>query len=138
MAELFDTLGKLIVLLFQLVGELGLLALHWWAVLLWFAWWLWGVNWQKVWPFLARGAWVPFALLVVLVALVWSQIAPSSWTILGALTLPNFWWQLLATSALAGIALFCGWLQGVMGWTPADMPVDPPAHVEAGHGHTHP
>jgi len=136
--DILKTLWQLLENLGTLVYEL--IALGWPYILLivWVVWWLWGVNWQKVWPFLARGAWVPFALLVVLVALVWSQIAPSSWTILGAFTLPNFWWQLLATSGLAGIALFCGWLQGVMGWTPSDVPVDPPAHVEAGHGHTHP
>jgi hypothetical protein len=134
-ADLFDTLLKLILVLRDLAGQLGALALHWWLVLLWIAWWLWGVNWQKAWPVLSRGAWIPFALVVVLAALAWSQIAPSTGIFLGTFTLPNFWWQLGAVAALAATALFCGWLQGFMHWTPEDVPVDPPAEVEHGHGH---
>lgn len=133
--ELLDTLWQLVLVLIRLVSELGALALHWWLVLFWVAWWLWGVNWQKAWPVLARGAWVPVVLLVLIAALAWSRIMPSQWTVAGAITLPNFWWQLGAVSGLACVALFCGWFQGVMGWTPADVEVDPPAQVEHGHGH---
>ena len=137
MSELFDTLLKLVLVLRDLTGQLGALALHWWFVLLWIAWWLWGVNWHKAWPVLSRGAWMPFALVVVVAALAWSQIAPSTSTVLGTLTLPNFWWQLGACAALGATALFCGWLQGLMHWTPADVAVDPPAEVEHGHAHGH-
>ena len=133
MGELFDTLAQLITVLLKLVGELGALALHWWFILLWIAWWLWGVNWHKAWPVLARGAYVPLALLVVLAALAWSQIAPSTGIFAGVITLPNFWWQLVACAGLAATALFCGWLQGILRWSSADIPVDPPAHVEHGH-----
>jgi hypothetical protein len=136
-AELFDTLVKLGSVLLDLVGQLGSLALHWWVVLLWIAWWLWGVNWHKAWPVLSRGAWIPLALVVVLAGLIWSQIAPSTRIFLGVVTLPNFWWQLGASAALAATALFCGWLQGIMGWTPAEVAVDPPAHAHHGHGHAH-
>jgi hypothetical protein len=136
-ADLFDTLWQLLLLIVKLIGELGSLALHWWVVLLWFAWWLWAVNWQKAWPVLARGAWAPFVLLIVLAALAWSQIAPSSGTFLGMLTLPNFWWQLGAVTFLACTALLCGWLQGLLGWTPTDVAIDPPVVVEHGHGHAH-
>src|SRR5262245_35774402 len=74
---------------------------------LWLAWWVWGVNWQRAWAFLAQGAWVPLVLLVVLSALVWSQIAPTNYSFLGFTTLANFWWQLGAASLLAATALFC-------------------------------
>ena len=135
MAELFETLWQLLLVLFKLVGDLGSLALHWWLVLLWFAWWLWAVNWQKAWPILARGAWMPLVLLIILVALAWSRIDPSSRIFLGVLNLPNFWWQLCATGLLALSALLCGWIQGLFRWTPIDVAVDPPAHAEPGHAH---
>jgi hypothetical protein len=135
--HLIQALEQLILALGQLLGVLGGLLLQWWLVLLWIAWWLWGVNWQKAWPVLARGAWAPLVLVVMLVALVWSQIAPGSSNFLGLVSLPNFWWQLTATGLLAATALFCGWLQGVMNWTPEDVPVDPPAPVEHAHGHGH-
>ena len=75
---------------------------------------------------------------VIIAALVWSQIAPSSLN-LGFTRVPNFWWQLGGTSLLAGIALFCGWLQGVMGCMPADVPIYPGgATADDTHGHEHP
>jgi hypothetical protein len=97
----------------------------------WVAWWLWGVNWVKAWDWLARGAWVAVVLLVVLAALVWSRVAPVHDPVPAGL---NFWWQLGGTTILACLALFCGWLQGVMGWMPAEIPTYP---AEATHDDTH-
>jgi hypothetical protein len=111
-----------------------------WALLIaWVAWWLWAVNWVKAWAWLARGAWVAVVLLVIVGALVWSQIGAHDLS-LGFTRVPNFWWQLVATSLLAGIALLCGWLQGVAGWMPADVPIYPAedAHDDDTHGHEHP
>jgi hypothetical protein len=104
----------------------------------WVAWWLWAVNWVHAWDWLARGAWVAVLLLVFLGALVWSRIDPKELD-LTFTRLPNFWWQLGGTAVLACIALFCGWLQGVAGWMPADIPIYPadPTHDETG-GHEHP
>jgi ABC-type nickel/cobalt efflux system permease component RcnA len=105
---------------------LGLLLL-----LAWVAWWLWGVNWVTAWDWLGRGAWVAVVLLVIVAALVWSRIAP--------VAVGNFWRQLVGTTFLACLALFCGWLQGVMGWTPAEIPVYPAgATHDDTHGHEHP
>src|SRR5216683_3013877 len=52
---------------------------HWnWLLLTaWLAWWLWGVNWKQAWAVLAQGAWLPVLLLMIVGALVWSQISPS-------------------------------------------------------------
>lgn len=112
---------------------LGLLLL-----IAWVAWWLWGVNWVKAWDWLARGAWVAVVLLVILGALVLSQIASYPLNLRVA-EVPNFWWQLGGTTILACIALFCGWLQGVMGWMPSEIPTYPPdaTHDDA-RGHEHP
>jgi hypothetical protein len=134
--------------LWDIVVGVGLLlrwllyvALAWSLTIAWVAWWLWGVNWVKARAALAQGAWVPVLLLIVLGALAWSQIAPRDLS-LGFLSLPNFWWQLGAVGLLAAFTLFLGWLQGVMGWTPEEVPIYPEGgeeghHGDAHHGHAH-
>jgi hypothetical protein len=112
------------------------LVLAWALLIAWVAWWLGGVNWNKAWAALAQGAWVPVVLFVVVGAMVWSQLAPSSLS-LGFTSVPNFWWQFGGVALLAGGTLFLGWLQGAMGWTPPEVPVEP-ADPEHTHGHEHP
>jgi hypothetical protein len=137
MAEPWQTIVQIIIdlgrLLLALVQFLG----HWLLLIAWVAWWLGGAKWKKLWPTLAQGAWAPVVLLCVLAALVWSQIAPSSYNLLGVTVIPNFWWQLGAVGLIAGLALFCGWLQGVFGWTPPEISVEPAAHGGHDHGHGH-
>ena len=85
-----------------------------------------------------RGFWVGVVLLVFIGALVWSKIAPGALS-LGFTELPNFWWHLIGAALLACLALFCGWLQGVLGWMPADVPIYPEsATADDTHGHEHP
>ncbi len=93
---------------------------------LWIVWWLLGVNWQKLWPVLARGGWAPAVLLFVMGAVVWSRLQP--W---------RFVWQLGVAAALAVLALFCGWLQPRIRATPAEISLEPPAAADEGHGHAH-
>jgi hypothetical protein len=131
--QFFYHLGQVFVLLGQGLGELSAAFPLWPLVLVWIAWWLGAVNWKKVWPVLAHGGWAPTALLVVIVALAWSRLAPATWD-LGPRQVPNFWWQFVAVSLGAATALFCGWLQGVIGTHPLEVNLDPPA---AGHGHEH-
>jgi hypothetical protein len=108
------------------------------GVLLWCAFWLWAVNWKKVWPVLSQGGWAPVVLLVIVSALVWSQIAPGIYDVFGLFTLSNFWAHLVAGAVLAALALFFGWLQGVLGYTPAEINLEPPvAHHHHGHHHGH-
>jgi hypothetical protein len=115
---------------------------RWWTLVLellllggWIAWWLCAVNWVKAWDWLARGAWVAVLLLVFLGALVWSRIEVDEFD-LGFTRVPNFWWQFVGTALLACLALFCGWLQGILGWMPADIPIYPPEEPHAeDHGH---
>jgi hypothetical protein len=128
--------------LWQLVNNLGTLlvyligyALHWALLIAWLAWWLWGVNWSRAWPVLARGGWAVVVLLWVVGALVWSQLAPSTCHCLGFTTVPNFWWQLGATGLLLAATILCGWLQGVFGWQPADIDLEPVATGANGRDH---
>jgi hypothetical protein len=105
-----------------------------WA--LWVVFWLCCVNWKKAWPVLAQGGWAPVVLLLFISAEVWSRIAPGACGCLGFMIVPNFWWQLGFVCTLAAIALFCGWLQSLTGWSPVEVSVEP-APVAHGHGHDH-
>jgi hypothetical protein len=125
--DVLATLWKLVVVLSTLTVDLLWLALIWSLLLAWVAWWTFAVNWEKTWKFLAQGAWVPLLMLCVGGAFVWSRIAPSKFNLLDLIVVPNFWWQVLGVGTLLGLTLFCGWLQGVFGWTPAEVRLEPPA-----------
>jgi hypothetical protein len=101
--------------------------LRWSILIAWLAWWLCGVNWARVWPVLAQGAWLGVVLLNLIAALVWSQMEPSSCDCLGLLTVGNFWWQLGAVGLLTALTLFCGWLQGALSWAPPEIALEPVA-----------
>jgi len=107
-------------------------------VLLWMAFWLLAVDWRKVWPVLAQGAWAPCVLLGLIVATAWSRMDPGGCNCLPFTTIPTFWWQLGAVATLASLALFAGWLQGQWNYTPPEMPIEPPVEHDHGHGsHSH-
>ncbi len=102
-------------------------SLPWLPAGLWCAWWLWGVNWKHAWHVLSGGGWVGVLLLTFLSALAWSRVFPRP--------VANFWWHLGASTGLVLAALFCGWLQGVLGWQPAEVSFDPPADDHGHHAH---
>jgi hypothetical protein len=128
--DLGHTLGRLLY-------EAGAVFPLWPLLVVWVAWWLLAVNWRKTWPVLAQGGWAPVVLLVLMTALVWSRLAPGELTWVNGTSVPNYWWQLLGVSLLALSALFCGWLQGVLGWVPPEISVEPPAAPAHGHDHGH-
>jgi len=137
LASVFQGLWQIVLDLLSLAVQLLSLGMAWSLLIAWVAWWLLGVNWTKVWPVLARGAWAPVVLLIMTSALVWSRIAPSDCSCLGFATIPNYWWQLGAVSLLASVTLFCGWLQGLLHWAPEEINLDPPAPSAHGHAHGH-
>ena len=132
---IFQSIWDIVLNVGALAVQLLALAMQWSLLIAWVAWWLWGVNWTKTWPVLARGAWVPLVLLMFVAAQVWSHIAPSQLSLVIA-TIPNFWWQLLAVGLLVAVAFFCGWLQGLCHWAPPEMNLDPPV-IDPSHGHAH-
>jgi hypothetical protein len=135
LVTVFQSLWLIVLALWDFVVQLLELAMSWSLLIAWVAWWLGGVNWKKTWPVLARGAWAPLVLLLVVSALVWSRIAPAQLD-LGLAAVPNFWWQLGAVVLLASITLLCGWLQGLLGWAPPEISLEPSAH-DPSHGHAH-
>jgi len=123
LVQLLDILSSLVTAVGELILWLGRLVFTNWLLIVWIAWWLWGVNWNKTWQVLARGAWVPVALLMVVTALVWSEMTQGT----------GFLWRFGEVCLVAAVTLFCGWLQGVFGWTPAEIDVEP----RAGAAHDH-
>jgi hypothetical protein len=117
-----------------LTNILGIL-LSWLPLALWVVWWLLAVNWKKAWSALAQGAWLAVLLLMFLTTLVWSYLDPSPLTLAGAGSIPAFWWRLGCVCALTLVALFCGWLQGTLGWTPPEIELEPAEAHADGHGH---
>jgi len=95
-------------------------------VVLFVAWWLWGVNWRRAWPVLAEGGWLPLVLVGIMAAFAWSRISPSTAIVFGFLAVPNLLWQLGAVGLLIGLVLFCGWLQTRVGWYPPEVSLEPP------------
>ena len=80
----------------------------------------------------------PLTVLAVAGALVWSQIAPSTYALFGLFTVPNFWWQLGGVGLLVLLTLFCGFVQGAYNWSPAEVEIEPPAEDHGhDHGHSH-
>jgi hypothetical protein len=128
MMEFWDTLWQLIVNLATLAGLVLGLAQHWLLLIVWVVWWLFAVDGRQARAVLARGAWAPAVLILLVAAFVWSRIAPTAEA--------NLWWQLGVVSGLAALALLCGWLQGVLGIVPAPVLVEPV--VPHGPGHEHP
>jgi hypothetical protein len=129
-------LGELVQQLWSLLRLLWELVLPLLPVLLWLAFWLFAVDWRKLWPVLAQGAWAPCVLLGLIIATAWSRIAPSECDCLRFATIPNFWWQLGGVSTLAALALFAGWLQSQWHYQPPEIAIEPPP-PEHGHAHGH-
>jgi hypothetical protein len=131
--NVWELLKDVFVNLGLVLAYLVLWVLRWSLVIAWFAWWLWCVNWTKAWPILRQGGWAVVVLLVLTASLVWAQVAPDQCTCLGFVVVPNFWWQLGAVSLLTTLTLFCGWLQGVFGWAPSEISLDPAEEGTSGH-----
>jgi hypothetical protein len=91
------------------------------------------VNWKKLRPVLSLGAWTAVVLIVLVSGVVWARLDPRdlSWP---GFYVPALAWRVSAAVGLFLLALFCGWLQGVIGWTPPEIAVHPP---EPEHGHAH-
>src|SRR5262245_21427217 len=130
--EILQLLWQLILNVFQLLGALLNLAAQWWFVIVWIAWWTFAVNWRKLRPVLSQGAWGPVILLMLIIALAWSRLAPGelSW---GIVVLPNFWWQLAALTVILCFTLLCGVLQDVLGVVPPELNLEPPVSQESEH-----
>jgi hypothetical protein len=135
--EILQTLEHLLLDLGTLIVQFLGLALQWGVLLAWLAWWLLAVNWKKVWPVLAQGAWAPLVLLVFLTAMVWSRLDPVPCRCLDVMTIANFWWQLFGVTLVVGLTFLCGWVQALLGWEPAEVNLEPPTTSDHAHHEAH-
>jgi hypothetical protein len=126
-ADLLQTLEQLVVLLGTLVVQIFELGVQYSLLLVFLAFSLFAINWKKMWPTLAEGAWVGLVLIAILIALVWTMLDPAS----------NFLYRLGGMALVVGAVLFLGWLQGVLRCTPPEISLEPPAGDDHGHGHHH-
>ncbi len=133
--DLITSLWQIVLAFSTLVVQLLSFALQNALVLVWLAWALFAIDWKKTWPILVKGAWIPLVLVVCVTASVWSQLFPREVTFFEAIDVGNFWWQLVVVSFITVLTLLCGWLQGVMGLTPYQIEIDPPAPEAHAHGH---
>lgn len=104
-------------------------------LLVWMAFWFFAADWKSIWPVLTTGADVALALLVILSAMVWSQIYPQPVNLPVLRGMGNFWSHLTAVMGLTGAAFFSGWLQGISGYEPVEVPLETEesSHADAQH-----
>lgn len=116
-------------------GSVATFAISGWLIglLLFFLFFLFAVNWQRLWPILREGGVIPLTLLLVLVALVWSQVAPENVSLFGVASIGNFWWQVVVVGLVSSLACLAGWLQERYSWFPPEIALEP----QGAHGHDH-
>jgi hypothetical protein len=134
--------------LIELCRDLAVLAVSIGRVLLpliplvvWVAYWTFGVNWTKLRAVLLQGGWVGLVLLGFLAVLVWGTVAPPAAGVhqFFGLTLGNFVGKTVLVTALVCIMLLCGSVQlsGACGTLcQFDEPVEQDGHHGA-HGDSH-
>jgi hypothetical protein len=96
-----------------LIVNIGWVLLPLLPLLVWVAFWTFGVNWTKLRAVLLEGGWVGLVLLGFLAVLVWGMVAPplgGAHQFLG-LTLGNFVGKTVLVTALICIMLLCGSVQ---------------------------
>lgn len=137
MEQLLVSLVDVLVAVWGLLLALLAVVVPWTPLIAWLAYWLFAVNWTKLWPVLARGGWIGVVLLGLVMTLVWGMVAPpasGSHFLLG-LTLSNFVGKFVYVTSLLVMMLLCGSVQlsGACGdWIDFSEPAEPEdAHQHA-------
>jgi hypothetical protein len=114
----------------------------WLPVLAWVGFWLFAVNWNKVFPIMWRGGFIGVLLLMFVSVLVWGAVAPpvDGKHVLLTLSVGNYFGKFVYVTMLTCIALLCGsaQLSGAFG-SLTEFPeesVDDHGH-DGDHGHGH-
>ncbi len=121
MEALLDTFGQLIAVLWDLLTILGRLAMPYLALVAWVVFWLFAVDWVKLWQVLRwrSGGWVGVVLIGLLAVLVWGTVSPpeaGTHSFLG-LSVSNYVGKTVYVTTLICIMLLCGSIQlsGLLG-----------------------
>ncbi len=149
MEQLFFSLQKLLTAGWEVGISLFALLIPWTPLIAWVAFWLLAVNWEKLYPVLAKGAVIGVVLIGLMTALVWGLIAPPPDGVhyLFGLRPSNFVGKGIYVTMLMTIMALCGSVQlsGAFGSLfPEDVPDehhgddhhgDDHAHGHANHAH---
>lgn len=139
MEQLLASLVEVAIAVWGLLLAILAVVSPWTPLLMWLAFWLFAVDWSRLWPVLARGGLIGVVLIGLMMTLIWGSIAPptgGSHFILG-LTLSNFVGKFVYVTALLVMMLLCGsaQLSGACGswanFNEPELPEDDHAHAAA-------
>ena len=115
MEVLFDSLIQLLTAVLDVLISLGALLLPWLPLGAWIVFWMFGVNWSKLYPLLRQrwGGWIAVALIGLVMILVWGSIAPptTGFHHVFGLELINYVGKTVYVTALFCIVFLCGFVQ---------------------------
>lgn len=141
MDKLIDSLEKLLAAGWEVFVSLLAFVTPWAPLIAWIAFWLLAVNWEKLYPVLAKGAAIGVVLIGLMTILVWGLIAPPPDGVhhLFGLKVFNFVGKTIYVTMLTTIALLCGSVQlsgacGSLARFPDEEHVDDD-HSHGTHGH---
>jgi hypothetical protein len=139
MHSLDQSLLQLLTALGDVIVALGALLLPFIPLVVWVAYWLFGVNWAKLRVVLLQGGWIGLLLIGFVVVLIWGTVSPpqSGYHHFLGLTVGNFVGKTMLVTTLICIMFLCGSVQlsGFCGsWCQFDEPAaEPAAHADS-HG----
>lgn len=113
MEQLLDSLQKLLGAGWDVVISLLLVVVPWTPLIAWIAFWLLAVNWEKLYPVLAKGGAIGVVLIGLMMILVWGLIAPPEGGVhhLFGLKPSNFVGKTIYVTMLLTIMALCGSVQ---------------------------
>ena len=139
MEQLTKSLLKLLSASWEVVIQLLAVVVPWTPLVAWVAFWLLAVNWQKLYPILAKGGAIGVVLIGLMMILVWGLIAPPSDGVhhLLGLKATNFAGKAIYVTMLMSIMLLCGSVQlsGACGSLVSFPDEEPDGHDHSRSGH---
>ena len=113
MEPLIVSLQNFIVAGWHVITNLLALTVPWAPLIAWVAFWLLAVNWEKLYPVLARGAVIGVLLIGLMMILIWGLIAPppGGFHHLFGLRPSNFVGKTIYVTMLLSIMALCGSVQ---------------------------
>lgn len=140
MEQLVDSLQNLLVAGWAVVVSVLGLVVPWTPLIAWVAFWLLAVNWEKLYPVLAKGGAIGVFLIGLMMILVWGLIAPPEGGVhhLFGLEPTNFAGKTIYVTMLFLIMALCGSVQlsGACGKL-VRFPEPEQDHHAGGHGDDH-
>lgn len=142
MEQLIISLREFLFAGWNVIIHLLAVVVPWTPLIAWIAFWLLAVNWEKLYPVLAKGAVIGVVLIGLMMILVWGLIAPPPDGVhhLFGLHPSNFVGKTIYVTMLLTIMALCGSVQlsgacGPLCKFPEDQPEDD--HHSHDHGHDH-